>query len=143
MVFGAVGVGAGGIIELSSLNGVNGFVLNGIDVGDRSGRPVSSAGDVNGDGIDDLIIGARYADPNLNSTAGESYVVFGRNLVLTPCDGDANRNGVVDFFDITTVLSNWAIDYSPATGPGDANLDGTVDFADITSVLSNWLVVCP
>ena len=53
--------------------GATGFVLNGIDAGDCSGISVSGAGDVNGDGIDDLIIGAPHADP-----AGESYVVFGR-----------------------------------------------------------------
>ena len=64
VVFGGVGVGAGGVIELSSLNGANGFVLNGIDASEFSGRSVSSAGDVNGDGIDDLIIGAHRADPN-------------------------------------------------------------------------------
>jgi hypothetical protein len=78
VVFGGPGVGAGGSLELSSLNSVNGFVLNGIDVSDISGRSVSSAGDVNGDGVDDVIIGARNADPNGQSFAGESYVVFGR-----------------------------------------------------------------
>ncbi len=66
--------------ELSSLaagDGTFGFVLNGIDASDYSGRSVSSAGDVNGDGIDDFIIGASGADPNGNFRAGESYVVFG------------------------------------------------------------------
>jgi FG-GAP repeat len=37
---------------------VNGFRIDGIAAGDYSGLSVSSAGDVNGDGIDDLIIGA-------------------------------------------------------------------------------------
>ena len=59
-------------------DGTGGFVLKGIDTNDSSGWSVSSAGDVNGDGIDDLIIGARFADPNGESEAGESYVVFGR-----------------------------------------------------------------
>jgi hypothetical protein len=45
--------------------------------GDRSGIDVSAAGDVNADGIDDLIIGAFTADPAGKSSAGESYVVFG------------------------------------------------------------------
>jgi hypothetical protein len=58
VVFGGPGVGAGGSLDLSSLNGANGFVLNGIDAGDNSGVSVSSAGDVNGDGVDDVIIGA-------------------------------------------------------------------------------------
>jgi hypothetical protein len=39
---------------------------------------VSAVGDVNGDGIDDFMISAPLADPGGDSTAGESYVVFGR-----------------------------------------------------------------
>ena len=64
--------------DLSSLNGSNGFRIDGIDAGDESGFFVSSAGDMNNDGYDDLIIGAPQADPNSNSNAGESYVVFGK-----------------------------------------------------------------
>ena len=64
-------------LELSSLNGTNGFVINGIDAYDYSGYSVSSAGDINNDGYDDIIIGARSADPN-GDDAGESYVVFGK-----------------------------------------------------------------
>ncbi|MCF2146774.1 Ig-like domain-containing protein [Desmonostoc muscorum LEGE 12446] len=67
------------VFNLSSLNGSNGFVINGVDAGDSSGGSVSSAGDINGDGFDDLIIGARRADPNGQFNAGSSYVVFGSN----------------------------------------------------------------
>ncbi len=80
VVFGASGVGASGTVELSELNGSNGFVLNGVAAGDHLGRRLSSAGDVNGDGVDDLIIGAGDADPN-GSYSGASYVVFGANGV--------------------------------------------------------------
>src|SRR4028118_784786 len=69
----------GPTFNLSTLNGSNGFAINGIAVGDGSGFSVSSAGDVNGDGFDDVIIGAVSADPNGISGAGQSYVVFGSN----------------------------------------------------------------
>ena len=42
-----------------------------------SGVSVSSAGDINNDGYDDIIIGALGADPN-GDISGESYVVFGK-----------------------------------------------------------------
>src|SRR4028119_1032258 len=78
VVFGS-NSGFGASFNLSELNGSNGFAINGIAAFDESGFSVSSAGDVNGDGIDDLIIGARRTDPNGIPGAGQSYVVFGSN----------------------------------------------------------------
>ncbi|MBS0351246.1 MAG: FG-GAP repeat protein [Proteobacteria bacterium] len=75
VVFGGAGVGSSGAIALSSLSGANGFVLDGENNNDRSGYSASEAGDVNGDGIVDLLIGAPYY-PSNNGT-GRSYVVFG------------------------------------------------------------------
>ncbi len=46
-------------VELADVAaGSGGFVINGIESGDRSGRIVSGAGDVNGDGLADLVVGA-------------------------------------------------------------------------------------
>ncbi len=67
-------------LNVLDINGRNGFVINGIDAGDYSGRSVSSAGDVNGDGFDDLTVGAPDADSNYQNGAGESYVIFGRDF---------------------------------------------------------------
>jgi hypothetical protein len=65
----------GSTIELSSLDGTDGFKINGEAAGDRLGQSVASAGDINGDGFEDLIIGAIGADPN-GSGSGATYVVF-------------------------------------------------------------------
>ena len=65
-------------LNLSTLNGSNGFTLKGIGETDLSGRSVSGTGDVNGDGINDLIIRADSEDPDGIKDAGESYVVFGK-----------------------------------------------------------------
>jgi hypothetical protein len=55
----------GSAVDLSTIadasNPIGGFVIHGEAWGDRSGFSVSSAGDVNGDGLDDLIVGAKYA----------------------------------------------------------------------------------
>jgi hypothetical protein len=123
VVFGGAGVGAGGVLELSSLNGANGFVLNGIDASDFSGSSVSGAGDVNGDGVDDLIIGAQLADPNGNFS-GESYVVFGRpsNIWDSPVGGsfDTASNwlgGVVPVGGIVVIDTAFGV---TVTGPSGA-----------------------
>src|SRR5689334_4399942 len=77
VLFGSTNIGNTGIINLSSLDGSNGFVINGVSASDESGFSVSSAGDVNGDNIYDVIIGAIFADPNGINNAGSSYVLFG------------------------------------------------------------------
>ena len=45
-------------IDLSALDGTTGFKLSGVAANDYSGISVASAGDVNGDGFADLIVGA-------------------------------------------------------------------------------------
>ena len=62
IVFGRDG-GGGARFDLASLDGTNGFVVNGRALG----TSVSGAGDVNGDGLSDVILGSD----------GGSYVVFG------------------------------------------------------------------
>ncbi|MEO5345077.1 MAG: FG-GAP-like repeat-containing protein [Magnetococcus sp. YQC-9] len=72
------GAGWSPLVTLSSLETSEGFRLNGVVAGDNAGVSVSGAGDVNGDGLADLLVGAWKADPNGNDQAGSSYLVFGQ-----------------------------------------------------------------
>jgi hypothetical protein len=49
-------------------NPTGGFVINGEAAENYSGWSVSSAGDVNGDGLDDLIIGIGFTKYNIRFT---------------------------------------------------------------------------
>jgi hypothetical protein len=62
------------VLELSSMQSSQGFRIEGEAENSNSGRSVSAAGDVNGDGYADLIIGA----PGVNAGPGTTYVVFGK-----------------------------------------------------------------
>lgn len=65
-------------INLSNLDGSNGFRLDEVVLNDGAGFSVSGAGDVNGDGFDDLLVGAPKAGQH-GYNSGTSYVIFGRS----------------------------------------------------------------
>ena len=124
------------LASFATTGSVLGFaILGGID-GDYNGRSVSAAGDVNKDGIADVIVGAIYADPMLNgvitSAAGTSYVIFGRanttgvsaytNVDLLPL---ATAGSALGFAIIgTAAAAQSGISVSNA---GDVNGDGVDD----------------
>ena len=58
-------------------------MINGVNEYDRSGRSVSAAGDINGDGLDDILIGADGVNTN-GIGSGATYVVFGKISGFNP-----------------------------------------------------------
>jgi len=115
-----------GTIDLGSLDGNNGFALPGIDAGDVAGTAVSAAGDVNGDGFEDFLIGATGADgpTESNPFAGEAYIVFGQGSgwpgSFDPDSLDGTNGATV--FGVNNVDS-----LGVATAGGDINGDGISD----------------
>ncbi|MEM1073765.1 MAG: hypothetical protein AAGI36_04895 [Pseudomonadota bacterium] len=57
-------------------DGISGFTISGADRG-NAGSSLAGAGDLNGDGIDDLIIGAPIRDGEGVSRSGAAFVVYG------------------------------------------------------------------
>lgn len=76
--------------NINSLNGNNGFKISGIEIVDQLGSMVSSAGDINGDGIDDLMVSAWGVDGD-GENAGAVFVIFG------------NNSGIENNFDLSTL----------------------------------------
>jgi VCBS repeat-containing protein len=119
------------VVDLTTLTATQGFVIQGDTAGDRAGFSVSSAGDVNGDGFDDLIVGAATGDDG-GSNAGEAYVVFGTASGFGTADGSGRR--VVDLTTLTAAhgfIIQGAAAYDEAgwsvSAAGDVNGDGFDD----------------
>ncbi len=114
-------------ISLPFLTPTEGFVIQGIGAFDQAGTSVSNAGDINNDGIDDIIVGATNADGASDfASAGEAYIVYGSSgtdrevidlATLTATDG----------FAVLGEGSSSAFGYS-VSDAGDINGDGIADF---------------
>ena len=92
------------------------------------GRAVGGAGDVNGDRIDDLIIGAHDAEPRAVTAAGESYVVFGRSdgfPPILPLGSLTSGDGSTGFV-LTGLRTEGRSGYA-VSGARDVNADGVDD----------------
>ena len=82
LVFGSQNVAPSGALDISDLDGSDGFNLEGA-AGDMSGHSVAGAGDVNNDGYDDLIVGSPGTDLGSETDAGTSYLIYGNDFLIS------------------------------------------------------------
>lgn len=68
-------------LRLGLLDGANGFAMEGEDfLRGWAGWSVHAAGDINGDGVDDVVVGAPGAPVGGVERSGRAYVVYGRDV---------------------------------------------------------------
>ncbi len=77
------GAASGTNLDLLSLTAARGFVIDGELANDQAGYSVAGGGDVNGDGLDDVVVGANATSHNSRSTSGTAYVVYGSATTST------------------------------------------------------------
>ncbi len=83
VIYGRTGSSAA-TINLGDVDGTNGFAIRGVTTDAYVGTSVAAAGDVNGDGVDDVIVGATGANYGGGAFAGAGYVVFGSSVGIPP-----------------------------------------------------------
>ncbi len=103
------------------LNGTNGLRIDGL-----SSYPAETAGDIDGDGIPDIIIGDQSSNSGAGSNSGAVYILSGknRNPATTTYDTTALST---DGYVITGASAGDCTGYSVLTGDFDS--DGTPDLA--------------
>ncbi|WP_188113264.1 IPT/TIG domain-containing protein [Nocardioides humilatus] len=116
------------LATLTTTNTTLGFRIDGAAAGDATGCSVAGAGDVNKDGTEDLIIGARNADNKDGTFSGSAYVIYG---------SAANLTTPLDLATLTTTNTSrgFRIDGAASfdnagtsvAGAGDVNDDGADD----------------
>ena len=94
--------------------------FRGENIGDYSGKSIAGAGDVNGDGYDDILIGAPCNDKG-GKTSGQTYLIFGKASGWS-MDTDLSTSD-------TSFIGESAFDFSgfSVAGAGDVNGDGYND----------------
>lgn len=105
-------------IDLSELKLAQGIVIKGAKEGDYSSSALGFAGDVNCDGYDDIIIGAK----NANDKVGACYVIYGGKTYTEIDLANLGQNGLI----INGIQKGNEFSYS-VSGAGDVNADGCDD----------------
>ncbi len=123
-------VDAGKVTVASGADGSILSVYYGEATADRLGKSVSNAGDVNGDGIADIVIGADGHDSGAPD-GGRIYVYLGSPQTYE-C-GDVNNDCETDMDDVLSLVDFYfhLTPTPPVPLSADVNCDGAIDLLDI------------
>ena len=113
--------------------------INDPDASHRGGLNVAS-GDVNGDGIDDIVTGAGNAGNGwVRIYDGRTNPPDESTTPVPPLEGDANGDGIVDSADLDVIRAYWCQTVSAGdSSQGDLTGDGMVNSADLDLIRGNW-----
>ncbi len=104
-----------------------------LDIGDSFGFSLVSLGDLDGDGVGDLAVGAELDDDG-GTDRGAMWILFLDGICLWDLDGSGDV-GVSDFL---ALLGAWGP--CPPKGDCPADFDGSSDVgvSDFLELLGNW-----
>lgn len=92
-------------------------------------------------GIDAAGLAAPWIDVDID---GLARIINGQSDMgahETPCTGDVNGDGSIDFADLNELLDQWGNSVTPGT-VGDVDYSGVVNFADLEILLEAWGLDC-
>jgi hypothetical protein len=130
-------------LDLGALDDTDGFILTGESAGDRLGGTLANAGDVNADGLDDIIMGAPTSTTfSANNGGGQILVTGGGATMGGTQDGGAwlvyGQTRFAEGFDIDRMAASEGMVFAGAasgdmagaavSGAGDVDGDGFADF---------------
>ncbi|MEM8538116.1 MAG: integrin alpha, partial [Pseudomonadota bacterium] len=119
VIFGSTTL-SGTTLDVSALDGTNGFVINGFQQDAQAGASIAGAGDLNGDGFADLVIGAPTFDDFSNTNSGTAFIVYGSDGTIAAAENiDTSTN-----LSTTPLIGFAAVDEGGRSVGGGADVNG-------------------
>jgi hypothetical protein len=128
IIFGSSSSIPGGVLALQALSAPQGIRILGEVTDDQFGGSVSGAGDVNGDGVDDIVIGAAGAETDM----GRVYVIFGHP--------DYAKSNAPSPLDLDRLSSGDMIEFATQENPVAGELANLVNPQSGTGYLPGFMI---